>query len=338
MSFKRLDTEDITISAESVVAPIWSTNTPLLTEFYTSSAQAASNSGNYYLDIYQAPTEEVNSETQFAVTFGHSKGSGSANFDDGADGKSASSVIYGQYRTLIYGDENQNFKFGTEAEVEHIYVITLDRARYKEKLLPGSINLKLQTSTGTLSLTDDSQVRSTVSYTDAGRVFFLISGSNGEPYSPTSNGYTTSNGAYGLVLSDIGVIILNGIALDLAAPQGIALGSILTSNIAGNPNVRKLYNAIKTGASFQCRSEETITSNYVFVRARNAEYNYTTNPSNINANGELTYDIMVNTPQSYITTIGLYNDSNDLVAVAKLSRPLLKDFTKEALLRIKLNF
>jgi hypothetical protein len=47
---------------------------------------------------------------------------------------------------------------------------------------------------------------------------------------------------------------------------------------------------------------------------------------------------MVNTPQSYITTVGLYNDSNDLVAVAKLSRPLLKDFTKEALLRIKLNF
>ena len=47
---------------------------------------------------------------------------------------------------------------------------------------------------------------------------------------------------------------------------------------------------------------------------------------------------MVNNPQSYMTTVGLYNDSNDLVAVAKLSRPLLKDFTKEALLRIKLDY
>jgi hypothetical protein len=47
---------------------------------------------------------------------------------------------------------------------------------------------------------------------------------------------------------------------------------------------------------------------------------------------------MVNAPQTYITTVGMYNDNNELLAVAKLSRPLLKDFTKEALIRIKLDF
>jgi hypothetical protein len=47
---------------------------------------------------------------------------------------------------------------------------------------------------------------------------------------------------------------------------------------------------------------------------------------------------MINTPQSYITAVGLYNDNNDLLAVAKLSRPLLKDFTKESLVRIKLDY
>ena len=39
-----------------------------------------------------------------------------------------------------------------------------------------------------------------------------------------------------------------------------------------------------------------------------------------------------------ITTVGLYNDNNDLLATAKLSKPLLKDFTKEALVRIKLDY
>jgi hypothetical protein len=34
----------------------------------------------------------------------------------------------------------------------------------------------------------------------------------------------------------------------------------------------------------------------------------------------------------------MYNDSNELMAVAKLSRPLIKDFTKESLLRVKLDF
>jgi hypothetical protein len=39
-----------------------------------------------------------------------------------------------------------------------------------------------------------------------------------------------------------------------------------------------------------------------------------------------------------MTTVVLYNDNNDLLAVAKLSRPLLKDFTKESLIRIKLDY
>mgnify|MGYP003146006958 CR=1 FL=1 len=47
---------------------------------------------------------------------------------------------------------------------------------------------------------------------------------------------------------------------------------------------------------------------------------------------------MIDTPQSFITAIGLYNDNNDLLAVAKLSRPLLKDFTKETLIRVKLDY
>lgn len=341
MSFKRLDQEDITISAESVVAPIWSTGVPVLTQFFTSSAQAASNAGNFYYEVYQTSSLLTNADVQFSVAFGHRLGSGSANFDNNANGKSASSVIYGQYRTLIYGDENTDFTFGTATEIDHIYAISLDRARYKEKILPGSFNLTLTNGAATVRLTDDSKVQTTVSYTDAGRVFQLISGSNGAPYIPSSNGYTANSGSYGLVLPDIGIVILNGKALDLSsANRGIALGTTLTSatSTVGSPNLSKIYNAVKAGASFQARSEETVTSNFIFVRARNAEFNYTTNPSNIDAGGELVHDVMVNTPQSYITTVGLYNDSNDLIAVAKLSRPLLKDFTKEALLRIKLNF
>ena len=71
---------------------------------------------------------------------------------------------------------------------------------------------------------------------------------------------------------------------------------------------------------------------------RASEFNYSTNPSNITSSGEIRWDVMINTPQAYITTVGMYNDTNELLAVAKLSRPLLKDFTKEALVRIKLDY
>lgn len=86
-------------------------------------------------------------------------------------------------------------------------------------------------------------------------------------------------------------------------------------------------------------SQETISSDYIFIRARNAEFNYTENPSFISGStGEIVFNSFINNPQTFPTTIGLYNSTNELLAVAKLSRPLLKDFTKEALVRVKLDF
>ena len=86
-------------------------------------------------------------------------------------------------------------------------------------------------------------------------------------------------------------------------------------------------------------SQEALSSDFIFVRARNNEFNYSENPSFISGStGEIVFNSFINNPQTYITTVGLYNDSNELLAVAKLSRPLPKDFTKELLVRVKLDF
>ena len=102
--------------------------------------------------------------------------------------------------------------------------------------------------------------------------------------------------------------------------------------------------ALATGFSadagkIQADSEEVITSNYVFVRARNAEFNYSQNPTFVDSTtGGVRFTDFISAPQTFITTVGLYNDNGDCLAVAKLSKPLKKDFTKEALIRIKLDF
>ena len=100
-----------------------------------------------------------------------------------------------------------------------------------------------------------------------------------------------------------------------------------------------IFGAIVDSAEFTLNSQENVTSDFIFVRARNSEYNYSANPSFITGStGEVVYSDFINAPQTFITSVGLYNDSNDLLAVAKLSKPLKKDFTKEALVRVKLDF
>ena len=340
MSFKRLDTEDITISAESVVAPAWSGQVTTLTSFVTASSQATVN--RYYYDIYQTASNATGAAVQFSLAYGNRKGSGSQNITNTEDGKSPSSTIYGQYRTLVNGDENTDFTFG-DITPNSVFVISVNRGRYKEKLLPGTFNLRLTSGSTTLNLTDNSEVLSTVSYTDSGRVYDIVSGSNGTPYTTLNAlGYSFNSGSYGKFLPDVGVIVLNAEALKAPALNGgLAMTTINETSatvLTSSPNLSAFYDIVKAGASFALQSEETITSNYIFVRVRNSEYNYSTNPSNITGSGELRYNVMINTPQAYVTTVGLYNDNNDLLGVAKLSRPLLKDFTKEALIRIKLDY
>lgn len=335
MSFKRLDPEDISISAESVVAPLWSTGDSILTSFFTSSTQVAGNLGSYFTDVYQSsPVLDANAQVQFSIAYGDRLGSGSAPYNINVTGSSPTSVVYGQYRSLILGDEDARFTFGTVAS-DKIFALTVDRARYKEKLLPGTFNIKLTSGSFSLNLTDNSNDVTAISYTDAGRVYDIVSGSNGNARS-TNSGLHPTLGTYGKFLPDIGVIILNADALNTTT-GGVHL-KLTSGSLATEKNSNKLFSAILAGANTQLQSEETISSNYVFVRARNSEFNYSTNPSNITGSGDLRHNIMVNTPQSYVTTVGLYNDNNELLAVAKLSRALLKDFTKEALIRIKLDY
>jgi hypothetical protein len=343
MAFKRLDSEDFLLSADSITATLWSGYVPTLTTFFTSSAQEASSAGTYYLSVYQSSPLSSGAEVQFDLAYGDKLGSGSAYYDPAVTGVTPTRTIYGQYRNLVLGDENANFVFGN-ITASNFYVINIERNRYKESLFPGSTKLLLTNGGTTISLTDDSQITTTNVFTDAGRLYNLVSGSSGTVYTGVNStgwagGATAASGSYGWFLPDIGILMLNPLALGgAAAAGGIGLTANRTNNSNGL-NLRSIYTAINTAASFTLNSQETITSDYIFVRARNAEFNYSENPSFISGStGAVLYSSFINNPQTFITTVGLYNDANELLAVAKLSKPFKKDFTKEMLLRVKLDF
>jgi hypothetical protein len=343
MAFKRLDPQDLVISTDSVAGAMWSNNVPTLTAFYTSSTQVASSTAQFYYSVYQTQSTNTSAAIQFDIAYCDQYGSGSLLYNPNVNGLSPTRTNYGQYRTLILGDENSQFVFGNTTS-SYFYAINIERARYKQSLLPGTMTMYLSGSGGLISLTDDSTIASSVTYTDAGRVYNMVSGSAGTVFTGTdARGWTPASGSYGWFLPDIGVILLNGLALDAgSAGKGISLGTLRTSNTQTN-NPSKIVNALNTagnaGKGFTMNSQEALSSDFIFVRARNDEFNYSENPSFISGStGEVIFDSFINNPQTYITTVGLYNDSSELLAVAKLSRPLSKDFTKELLVRVKLDF
>lgn len=358
MSFSAYNIEDQVLSSDSIISPIWSDNlTTLNTYFSWSSQEQGTLAGQFYLSIFKDNINAQNvlsqsAESQFSIAYGHINGSGSSYFNSLVPDKTPTRDIYGQFRSLIYGDENTPFTFGSSTSIsKDIIVISINRARFKESINPGSLILRLTSGSNSIVLVDDSTVTTTSTYIGSSRVYQLLSGSvnafNGDPIVQSSN-YTVS-GSYGIMIPDEGLIILNPRAL--ALPSG-PLGGInavfnewSSSQCASyftttsfNLNNRMVYDMLRTNPTFSLQNYETISSRYFFTRVKNSEFNYTTNPTIIDANGNLLYTQLIYNPQTYITTVGMYNNAGDLLAVAKLNKPLVKDFTKELLLRVKLDF
>jgi hypothetical protein len=314
--FKRFDSQDFLISTDSITAPVWSdTSSAYIDSVSEDPAQAESDSGRYFRNAL-GPDGNV----QFAVTYGHKDGSGSLFYFAGSPGLSPTKTVYGQFRNIIYGeDENADFNFGGTISKD-FYAIVFNRARYKQALLPGSLSLA---GVAANTLTDNSTISTVVDYFNCGRVYKLGSGSFGNGVMPSG-----TPGVYGYLLPDIGTIILNP-ALSTATPD--------TGEDTDANNPSKLLGQI---GEFYMNFQESVTSNFAFIRARNAEFNYSCNPTffRSGSGGTVLYPDLAQNPQVFITTVGLYNDSNELLAVAKLSKPIKKDFTKEALIRVKLDF
>lgn len=329
MSFARYNPEDSVISSETVVRGLWSGDSNTISSFYTASTYT-----EYYLDVYNACEICSGSSVQFSIQYGNLNGSGSNLINSAVTNTSGaftpSRVVYGEYRNLVYGTENANFSFNNAQTASAIFVINVARNRYKESLLPGSLSLTLASGSSNIKLIDDSATTSLTRFVGENRVYYLIQSGSSSPY-------------YGMMFPDLNVIVLNATSGTSGSLTGyIPTLTAATSSISStNYNNVKLYTSITLGAttsSFALQSQETVSSRYFFTRVKNSDFNYTTNPSIIDDNGNLLYTTLINNPQTYVTTVGMYNDNNELLAVAKLSRPLTKDFTKEALIRIKLDY
>jgi hypothetical protein len=212
---------------------------------------------------------------------------------------------------------------------------------------PGNWELHLGTGDpGLIKLIDDSGATSDSSVNAPQRVFNVISGSIANPPAVSPAGeaasdFNTPTGSYGLFYPELGLIILNATRLDqgtAASPPGLALGTVESTG-TNDDNSMRLFTKIDDADYFQARREEQIKSSHFFCRVESDQYNWSQNPTYFTGTeAELTNSSFIQDPKAYITTVGLYNNNNELLAVAKLSQPLLKSRDREAVIKVRLDF
>ena len=343
-----LQSSDVVTNVKDTVSSgMWANSAGSITTFYTSSTQYA-NSGDYYMDLYAAdPQSDSTAQAQFSIAYGHFEGSGSLGAV-GVDGNRNSATIYKQLSNVLLGPSETKFTFagtGDYITPKYVYAISVARQQLREKMDPGNWELHVSGSgsgsadegheSGLLKFIDDSGATTSPTVNQGGRVFNIVSGSIASGTASTkTSAANQSGGGYGLFYPDMGILVLNGPILDASA----SLSTVTTSNTDGNNNI-KFSAAIHSGSKFQARREEVITSQHYFCRVPNKEFNFSSNPTfTTGSAGDFTNTTFFKNPKTFITQVGLYNDNNELLAIAKLSKPLLKSYSREAIIKVKLDF
>ena len=342
MAFKIFDPKQKVENLYSTVAePMWSDAAGTITTFFTGSTQNTNN-GKYYNDVYTTTDDSL--ETQFSVTYGHRLGYGSE-ASATAGTSNPTKGIYSQFRQVLLPPESTQFSFGGFLS-DDFYAITIQRARYREKVDPGNWELHLASGSGansnTIRLIDDSGANTDSSLGNSKREFNIVSGSvaNGIHTTSTATATATNSGSYGLFYPEMGIILLNPRALgstDVDVSKYVREPSL--SATTNDFNHRDMVDSIKSGSYFAARREEQKRSSFYFCEIRAGEFNHSQNPSFVTGtNAELVNSSFISEPNTYITSVGLYNNNNELLAVAKLSKPFRKDSNTEALIKVRLDY
>lgn len=334
--------------------------------FNTSSVQATIltgsspydvKNGQYYLDVYNS------TDQYFSVAYGDYFNSGSSYFDVPNNGIASvltneSKIVYTQYKNTLLQPGDIYFSFATgsidtSVDSTAIFVLNYVADKFQDQIDPGQIQLNFSGANGQYSFIDDSQV-----VNKQQNVYNLISGSivNGVPVPYTKGG--TISALYegiGLFYPTNGVVILNAIKLD--SKVGVTSSSPeITVGRSSNLNsttrqgywrdwLTKFFQSIKRSNKLMAvRKSEFVPSTNYFVRVKNKEYNYSNNPTFVSdgtdgqVKGTIIYPELINNPRTYITTIGLYDSNNELLAIGKLSRPTQKSFDNELLIKVRIDF
>tara|TARA_R110002020_G_scaffold344781_2_gene558891 strand:+ start:687 stop:1790 length:1104 start_codon:yes stop_codon:yes gene_type:complete len=341
-----------------------------LTGTIVSGTYGANNIKNYshgmFQSVYDYPYLSSSANHVFDITAGYSSDSSLSGAANNQNSKKIN--IYNQMAQVMMGydqtgsilqfDEDGDLLAGGTKQKENIF-LNFSRLLIKDEIKKGSFELELGVTP--LYAEDGTVFTSRLKLTDAsGSDGYLVNSPVGEYgilYATASTVTTTvlkANQSYpvGLLFYQAGVAVITGSLFLKEADGGILANTHQTVSMSGPSSITETVNAVLTGSQIsgaadnirtrlynvQFNNTVELNSTVYFCRVNHGEYNYSSNPTYLSGSKIRVKTKTTDVPVSYITTVGLYNDNNELMAVSKLSEPLKKSPDTEFTIRVRLDY
>lgn len=338
-----------------VTKPIFDNGTDREKNFYTSSAPITHIS--YYSPVYTNNPENPLSKYIFDIAYAHISGSGSSYINNDTQYLPAK-TLYKKYLAECFG--NQDYMvFKNNVRSDYFYILQFNRDSFKDRLdsqnlqitfspISSSFNQLINTGSNFSSnqnsnviykLIDDSKTMKTYSSSMFGieEYYNLVEGTQQDGLKFEENDAES----WGMIFPRRGLVLLDGQIMDKYCNF-----NTVTASMDGD-NIRKLFISISSSCApnlsrnnhehWYIRSAEQYSDENYFCRVEQNEFNYTNNYTYISGSTRKIFeDRLNNTTKTYISTIGLYDDNRNLLAVGKLRKPLLKDSSQEYIFNVRI--
>jgi hypothetical protein len=343
-----------------------------LTGTIVSGTYADANIKNYahgmFQSVYDYPYLSSSANHIFDITVG--VGPSSQLYSDVSKQKSKKKNIYNQMAQVLVGydhtgsvlrfDEDGNILAGG-TKLDNVVFLNFSRLLVKDEIKKGTFKLELGMTPAHAytPATFDERVEITDYSGSGGYLVNSPVGDYGILYVTQSTNASAgeildANKRYpvGLLYYQAGVAVLSSSLFLKVSDGGILKNAHGSIQMVGHSADNEILTALLTGSvvtgsadalrnriyNLQFNNTVELNSTVYFCRVNHNEFNYSTNPTYLTQSKLRVKTQASDQPVSYITTVGLYNDRNELYATAKLSEPLKKSPDTEFTIRVRLDY
>ena len=294
-----------------------------------------------FQSVYDYPYLSSSANHIIDITVGYDEDSGLS----GSGTQNAKKInLYNQYAQVLLGytgseaDSVRKFEndlnLDQTGSMKEVLFLSLSRLITKDQIKKGSFQLSIGTGStfadpfagGVLTLYD-------ANANDTGGTAPVQGGDYGSLFTNSSG----TGDSVGNVFYQAGIVVLTASVFGGSSEMDSSARTI--DDLLTGSAISASCDAIRHRISNLTFNNTTeINSKIYFCRAPFNRFNYSANPTYTSGSKIVTKNVAADTPIAYITTIGLYSSSGELLATAKLSEPLRKDPTNELTLRVRLDY